>query len=135
MKKFIVAIAALVLAACTSPKDNLADKTFKIVELNGTEYVSMGEQPAYITFQDGKISASVGGNSIFANYEEGKDGAITLTEGGMTKMMVPEEYREDEFVEALNSVVSFAICECCQDLSLLNAEGTVVIKAVPQEQE
>lgn len=129
MKKFIIALAAAAgVASCAAVNNVLDSKEFNLVELNGTVYESMGETPASISFQEGRCNATVGGNSIFSNYKEGKDGAITFSEGGMTKMLVPDEYREDEFVAALNSVVRFAVED--GTICMSNAEGVVVIKAV-----
>lgn len=128
MKKILcAAVAAATLASCASTSDVLNDQTFTLVELNGTEYVSVGEEPAVIIFADGRLNANLGGNSITATYKAGQDGSLELSYGASTKMLVPDEYREDEFVAALNSVRSFALDG--DVVSLLNGEGTVVVKA------
>ncbi|MGN1215042.1 MAG: META domain-containing protein, partial [Candidatus Cryptobacteroides sp.] len=120
-------------SSCGSKKaeSSIANATFNIVELNGTEYQSLGEKPAFIAFEGEKCNASVGGNSIFASYKEEAEGKLALSEGGMTRMMVPQEYREDEFVEAFNSIASYKAEG--DTVTFLNAEGTEVIKAVKVE--
>lgn len=137
MKKFIyIAAAALALAACGQKKSGtaaeavsgIADTKFNITELNGTAYQSLGEEPAFIAFEGDRCNASVGGNSIFAVYAEGEEGKITLSEGGATKMMVPEEYREDEFIAAFNAIASYSTD--ADTVVFCNAEGTALLKAV-----
>ena len=131
MKKLIIiaaAIAALSSCCCKNAESSIANSAFNIIELNGTEYQSLGDKPAFIAFEDSTCNASVGGNSIFASYKEDKDGKLTLSEGGMTRMMVPAEYREDEFVNAFNSIASYTANS--DTVVFLNAEGAELIKAV-----
>ena len=130
MKKLIIiaaAIAALSSCCCKNAESSIANTAFNIIELNGTEYQSLGDKPAFIAFEDSTCNASVGGN-IFASYKEDKDGKLTLSEGGMTRMMVPAEYREDEFVNAFNSIASYTANS--DTVVFLNAEGAELIKAV-----
>lgn len=129
MKKIIYAMAALSVMACTSSR--LDNKSFTIVELNGTEYVSMGDEAAFISFGEGKYRTYVGGNRIFGAYREGKDGSLSISDGGMTRMLVPDEYREDELVLALGAVSSFRLDG--DVMVLLSSEGDELLKAVIQE--
>lgn len=122
------AVAALGIISCGSQNQESAikDSKFYVVELNGTEYVSQTEETAYILFEEGICSATVGGNMINAQYQEGKDGALTLSNSLSTKMLVPDEFREDEFVAAVNSIASYkadgnVVC-------FLDADGNVLIK-------
>lgn len=128
-KALLIAFSAIVfvLASCASAAKLLQDKTFTITELNGIEYVSMGEEPAAISFANGLCNANLGGNIINANYEETAKCELKLSYGLSTKMLVPEEYREDEFIRALNTVVKFELNE--NVLSLLDEAGVAVIKA------
>lgn len=107
MRKIFTVIAAAALVSCAATTEVLDSQSFNITELNGTEYVSMGEEPAFISFSEGRCNASVGGNSIFADYKEGKNGALDMTMGGATKMLVPDEFREDEFIAAFNAIASY----------------------------
>lgn len=111
MKKIITFMASAILtAACASSNGALLDnQSFTISDLNGTELVSITEEPASISFSEGRCNAYVGGNRITATYKEGKDGELSLEYGASTKMMVPEECREDEFIAAFNSVASFKL--------------------------
>ncbi|MCQ2135538.1 MAG: META domain-containing protein [Bacteroidales bacterium] len=133
MKKFIAVLAAVCAVACApkgqseEPVAALDGKSFNVVELNGVEYVNQTETPASVSFAEGQVNATVGGNQIFAAYEEGENGAVSFSESGMTKMFVPEEFREDEFAAAFNNVAAFVLEEGV--LSLKDAQGNVVIKA------
>ena len=131
MKKLIIiaaAIAALSSCCCKNAESSIANSAFNIIELNGTEYQSLVDKTDFIAFEDSTCNASVGGNIIFASYKEDKDGKLTLSEGGMTRMMVPAEYREDEFVNAFNSIASYTANS--DTVVFLNAEGAELIKAV-----
>lgn len=132
MKTTILAAAAAsaLIVSCNAIPDALKDQTYQLTELNGTEYVSAGEKPAVISFHDGKLSADLGGNSISADCKVGKNGALTLTSGASTLMLVPDEIREDEFVSALNSVGSYSIEG--DVISLISKDGNAVIKATRQ---
>ena len=127
MKKLFFALAAAILVSCTAATNVLDNQSFEIVELNDTEYVSLGDKPAYILYQDGRCNASVGGNSIFADYTEGKDGALEMGVGGATRMLVPEEYREDEFIEAFNAIASFKLDG--NTIVFFDKDGKKLIKA------
>lgn len=118
-------VAALGLVACAS--SSIDNTNLSVTELNGTTYVNMAEEPAYMNFTEGILSASVGGNVINSNYKEGKDGSLTFSMGLSTKMFVPEELREDEFVDAINSIASYKVDG--NVFSFLNKDGNVVIKA------
>lgn len=131
MKRAFLALAAAAAVSCAGGSNELNDKTFRIFELNGTELVVTGDVPAEVMFKDGRCNATVGGNSIFSAYQEGKDGSLTFTEGGMTKMFVPEELREDEFVEAINDVRSFVLDG--DTLHLFNSAGELLMKGARAE--
>ena len=95
MKKLIIiaaAIAALSSCCCKNAESSIANTAFNIIELNGTEYQSLGDKPAFIAFEDSTCNASVGGNSIFASYKEDKDGK--RFEGSYV-----DNKRDGEFVE------------------------------------
>lgn len=127
MNKTILAAIAALAVSCSASKDALNNQKFTITELNGTEYVSKGDAPAYISFSDGKLSTSVGGNVINASYKLGKDGSINISKGATTMMMVPEEFREDEYVDAVNKVASYEIKG--DTVCFLDKNGSVLIKA------
>lgn len=130
MKKILSIIAAGLLAACAVGTNVLDNKSFRLTELNGTEYVPQTEEGATISFSDGNCYAYLGGNRISASYKEGKNGALTLGHSLMTRMLVPQEFREDEFVDALNSAASFKIEN--GTVSFYNGEGELLFKAVEE---
>lgn len=134
IKTMVMAFAvALGLVSCASSHSAIEGQQLLIVELNGTEYVSQGETPASISFSDGRCSATVGGNIINADYKEDKNGGLEFSMGLSTKMMVPDSYREDEFVAAFNSISSYKADG--DEISFMDAEGKVVIKAQPATAE
>ena len=122
--------AALTMIACTSTSA-ISGKTLNVTELNGTEYVSQTETTANMQFSENNLSATVGGNAINAQYFEGKDGKLTISNGLSTKMMVPEEFREDEFVAAINSIAAYKVDG--EEVSFLDADGKIIIKTVVAE--
>lgn len=130
MKKAISLFAAAsLLAACAQQAQSpIAEQSFTIFELNGTELVQYAEEPSTISFVEDRCCAYVGGNQIFAFYEEGEQGALSFKEGGATKMAVPEEIREDEFLEAFCSIASYSIEN--DVISFLDENGTVLFRAV-----
>lgn len=103
-KTFAIAAAAMLLASCTPRVENIEGKFLSITELNGTELVTENNAPAFIIFEEETVNASLGCNSIFANYKMEKKGKVVLDYCGSTKMACPDELREDEFVAAINSV-------------------------------
>lgn len=128
IKTLVMAFAvACGLVSCAAPHSAIEGKQLLIVELNGTEYVSHGETPANIAFSGGRCSATVGGNIINADYKESKNGGLEFSMGLSTKMMVPESYREDEFVAAFNSISSYKASG--EEVSFMDAEGKVVIRS------
>lgn len=129
MKKTIAAIAAtLALSACAGSTSVLTDSSFILTELNGSEYEAVAEDTAAIDFKDGSVYVNLGGNSIFSNYKEGKNQSISFSDGGSTKMMVPEEIREDEFIDALYKVVSYSVDG--DVVSFEDKDGVTLFKAV-----
>lgn len=132
MKKIFTVLAAAAVLACNptvqTQEKVLDGQSFNVIELNGSEYENQNaEVPASISFEADTCHATVGGNQIFAVYEEGAQNALSFSESGMTKMFVPEEFREDEFAEAFNKVASFKLEDGV--LSLMDADGKVVIVA------
>ncbi len=128
IKTLVAALAvASGLVSCASSRSAIDGRQLLIVELNGTEYVSQGETPANMAFSNGRCSATVGGNIINADYKEGKNGGLEFSMGLSTKMMVPESYREDEFVAAFNSISSYKASG--DEVSFMDAEGKVLIKS------
>ena len=52
MKKLIIiaaAIAALSSCCCKNAESSIANTAFNIIELNGTEYQSLGDKPAFLS--------------------------------------------------------------------------------------
>jgi len=128
---FASAVAALSVVACATAVSAIDNTKLVVTELNGTEYVPQTEVQASMDFAGNNLSATVGGNIINANYKEGKDGALTISEGAMTRMMVPDSFREDEFVDAINAIASYKVEG--NEISFIDADGNVVIKAVKAE--
>ena len=57
-----------------------------------------------------------------------KDGKITFSTGGMTRMLCPDVMREDEFVEAFNKVDRYQISADGSEVSFLDKAGKVLFK-------
>lgn len=111
MKKILLSlIIAITLASCATSSTDIKGKSFVLTELNNTKLNVFNEDnPPMIFFDKDHVNATVGCNSIFAVYHTGKNGAVSLSESGSTKMFCPEQSREDEFIEAFNSIVGYTV--------------------------
>ena len=130
MKKImLIAIGAmLACTSCNTVVPSLANQTFSLTELNGTA-LNADNEPA-IAFNDSMVSATVGCNRINAMYKTGENGSLTLQQAASTRMMCPDNLRENEFIESLNKIT-----RCTyegEDVTLFGAEGNALIKAVKQ---
>lgn len=112
MKKNILYLTlfTICLISCkTQSVKGLDNQTFNITELNGKPLKQIEEEKPSISFKDNRVNATVGCNRIFANYKTTLNGSITFENGGATKMMCPEQMREDEFINAFNKVAHYYI--------------------------
>ena len=157
MKKFltIMTVALFGLASCANDaknKENNQDEIanqqttttpepenvdclngleFLLTELNGTALKAIDKEILpQIVFFDGEAKATVGCNSIFANYDLGKNNTITFSNMGSTKKACLEESREDEFFEAFNKTAQYALTET--EITLSDTEGNVLYKGMRQ---
>lgn len=130
MKKIVLlmAIAILSLASCNKAVPSLDNQSFTITELNGQALAPNEFKTPSIAFDGTRVNATVGGNEIFAMYAAEEDGTIALTEGGSTKMAVPEELREDEFIAAFNKVARYTFEG--EEVCFYDADGKLLFKAV-----
>ena len=119
--------AALSLVSCKSTTASLSDKQYTLTELNGTQLEKVDVTPS-ISFAKGRVNATVGCNQIFADYKVSKDGKITFSTEGMTRMLCPDVMREDEFVEAFNKVDRYQISADGSEVSFLDKAGKVLFK-------
>lgn len=106
----------------------LENKTFAITQLNGTQLPGSEMAKPSIMFKDGRVSATVGCNSIGGFYVAGKDGSLTFKQGMSTKMFCPEEMREDEFIAAFNKVAKYNIADD-GEVSFFDTQGNLLFKA------
>ncbi len=131
MKKycyFTALAASLMFASCKSTTATLSDNSFTITELNGSTLQKVDVTPT-ISFTGKRVNATVGCNQIFADYSVEKDGKISFTTGGMTRMMCPDVMRENEFVEAFNNVASYKISAGGSEVSFFDKAGKLLFKA------
>ncbi len=112
MKKqfFCIAIVALCMTSCkTQCIKTLENQSFTITELNGKPLEQTENEKPSISFKDNQVNATVGCNQIFAKYTAAKGGKLVFSSGGATKMLCPEQMREDEFIEAFNKVAHYTM--------------------------
>ncbi len=131
MKKIGIMAAVAALAMCVSCKSNVAsidNQTFTLTELNGSKLVQVEETTPSISFAGNRVAATVGCNSITGDYKVGEDGAISFSYGASTRMMCPQEMREDEFIEAFNKVAKYTVADD-GEVSFLDADGKLLFKA------
>lgn len=130
MKKnfFILTVATILLASCNNQiVKSIANQSFQLTELNGKALLATEEIQPTIAFTDKEVNATVGCNQIFAHYTATSNGKLTFSNGGATKMMCPEELREDEFLKAFNKVVRYTIKD--KTISFFDAENNLIFKA------
>lgn len=129
MKKLILlaAIAALTITSCQTMNIDLAYRSFRLTELNGKALVANGDVQPSISFEKSRVNATVGCNSIFGVCKFGKNKALTIREGGATKMMCPDNIREDEFLAAFNKVARYITVD--HKINFLDANGNILFVA------
>lgn len=138
MRKSIIMAAfaaTLMLASCKSTTASLnnsnyslAEKSYTLVELNGTPLEKVSETPT-ISFSKDRVNATVGCNQIFAEFSEQGGGKVTFGTGGMTRMMCPDVKREQEFVEAFNVVASYQVNASGTEVTFFDKDGKALFKA------
>lgn len=112
MKKIIMALAAvLILAACSSKnnttKANLTGK-WAIQEAMGVSTSSADTKP-YISFEkDGTLNGNASVNLFNGSYKL-SGSKLTISNVGMTKMMGASMEVEDAVTDAINNVASIQI--------------------------
>ncbi len=121
-------MAVIALVSCNKTEPCFDFTTFTIAELNGKPLPGTEFKQPQIEFDGTRMNATVGGNEISALYVAKPDGTLTLSESASTKMAVPAELREDEFIEALNNVASYTYEG--SDLCLYDADGKLLIKCI-----
>lgn len=112
MKKSIIylTLATLFLVSCkTQSLQTLSNQKFTITELNGKPLKQIEEVKPSISFTTDQVNATVGCNSIFATYVAKEGGKLIFENGGATRMMCPEQMRENEFIDAFNKVAHYVI--------------------------
>lgn len=122
-----VGIMAISMTSC-STGTLLSGKTYDITELNGSALPGSEETKAFISFKDGEINTSVGCNSIFAPYKALKDGTILISEGGSTRMLCPDELREDEYLATLQKVKRYEVSG--KTISFYDGNNKLLFKAI-----
>ena len=127
-KTFLIILAAISLAACkTADSLGLAGQSFSLTQLNNKPLVAdEGIKPA-ISFTDKQVNATVGCNRIFAGYTHDNKGKLSFTNGGATRMMCPDKYREDEFLAAFNKVAKYKLSG--KTIKFYDNEGNLLFTA------
>lgn len=123
----VVAMAAM-MVSCKSGVAIIDNQAFAITELNGTALPGSEMAKPSIMFEGGRVSATVGCNTIGGEYKADAEGNITITQGMSTKMLCPEEMREDEFLAAFNKVAKYTTSDS-GEVSFLDAQGNLLFKA------
>lgn len=142
MKKlFLVAVSAIMLFAYgCEPKDGLVNTSWSLVELNGTAInrAELENKEAYtLNFEKDSTGIRVFGvgdcNRFFGTPKiDFKNKGIVLGNMGMTRMMCPNQQREDQYVKVLNETTKFKIVSGA--LVLMQGE-TIIAKFSPVKKE
>lgn len=130
MKKILTALAVVFsVFSCGTNKntETLDEKKLNITEINGKQYIKVSEDAGTLSFHNGMCSVYLGGNLISASYKESRKGALKFMDGGSTKMAVPEEYREEEFLSVFYKTASYKLENGVY--LFLDADGKILFKA------
>lgn len=125
---FLAVVAMMAMTVSCKCGAGLENKTLAITELNGTRLPGSEMSKPSIMFKDGRVSATVGCNSIGGFYVVGNGGSLTFKQGMSTKMFCPEEMREDEFIAAFNKVAKYNVADD-GEVSFLDSQGNLLFKA------
>lgn len=143
MRKSFLAFSALVIimfvsscCGCRSGKSlshTLVSDSWKLVELEGTAVNSDDPEAYTITFttEDGNRLFGKGDcNRYFGSYTESGVRELSFSAMGSTKMFCPNQQREDQFLDMVQSVNSYTIDG---DMLMLQKDGQVVgiMQAIP----
>ena len=119
MNKFSLLLSAVVLAFCLNACGNakktnvqLADKYWKLTELNGTpvEAGQSAKEPHIILDnQNLRLSGNAGCNVIAGAYQLTKPGKITFLPIAATQMMCLNMEIENQFLKVFESVEGYTI--------------------------
>ncbi|MCH5330526.1 MAG: META domain-containing protein [Alistipes sp.] len=108
MKKFFIAAAAMLFAACdATPTENLPleNTVWKLVELNGENNEAFAEGDSFtFTLDAGTITGKGSVNRFFGGYEYSEAEGLEVGDLGMTRMMGPNVDLEDAFVQIFDKV-------------------------------
>ncbi len=110
MKKMIIALSALVVAACSHTDLPLENTQWKLVELNGDANPAFAEDGTFAFTLDGETINGVGAcNRFFGGYELSERNGFKTGMMGMTRMACPNMDLEDAFVRMLDEADSYSI--------------------------
>lgn len=134
MKKLLlIALSAIVLIACSGEKkSSLIGTSWMLVELNGqpVDRSELTDAEAYtLNFEQDSTGVRVFGmgdcNRFFGmpTIDE-KNESILFGDMGVTRMMCPNQQREDEYIKALSDAKSYKIKE--GSLVLMNGSDVLV---------
>ena len=128
MKKFLIAVAAMVMASCATTENLPLENTqWKLLELKGDANEAFAEGDTFTFTLDGASVAGKGSvNRFFGGYEYNEAEGLKFGTMGMTRMMGPNVDLEDSFVQMFDAVTG---CEVKGDILLVkDAEGNVLAK-------
>lgn len=117
MKKLMMLAVAAVMAfayGCET-KDGLVNTSWSLVELNGVavDRAALENEEAYtLNFEKDSTGVRVFGmgdcNRFFGTPKiDFKEGNVAFGNMGVTRMMCPNQKREDEYIKALSSATRF----------------------------
>ncbi len=113
-----LALIAAIITSCASmkrkSKENFVELTstsWQVEELNGRAITPQENNFTLLFGTDGALNGRGACNIMFGQYEQGKDGKLTLSPQGLTRTACPDMGVEDEYIKMLGEVTSYSVID------------------------
>ena len=108
-------VAALVAAGCcrcgskSRSQASLAGNTWKLVKLMGAQVEADGDLYTLTFTDEGRFNGVGGGNRLMGSYTAAADGKLTIDYPASTRMLCPDQEREDLFFRTVSEADAYEI--------------------------
>ena len=116
--------AALIAVGCCRCRSksrsaaSLTGNTWQLVKLMGQDVAANGDSFTITFNEDGRVNGVGSCNRMFGDFVTTADGKITIDHMGSTRMLCPDEQRENLFLQTVGNAEAYEIDG--QMLMLLN---------------
>lgn len=137
----VAALFALAAAACcpcrktagSAPPPPAKGTTYRLVTMEGVSHIP-GENYSIVFGEDNRFSGVGDCNRLMGSYELSTAGSLSLSGVASTRMMCPDQSKEDRFVRLLGEVDAYSI-DKSNGLLMLMRDGQAVLVFEPVKGE